>query len=133
MESLKSDGFNVEAHDDRFPQKTKDVEWLPVVAKEGRVAFSKDKRMRSDELEIACIMNSGAKLIIAGGKQRPDDFAKLIIRSKAQIDRYIRKREKYQPGPFIAKLTPDQQKPDGPGAISTWLDKAQWQAKKKID
>lgn len=129
---LRKAGFTVVVHDDYFDQSTKDVDWLPVITGKGWIAFSKDKDLRKDELEVRCILNCGGRVFVAGGKQKPVDFANLIIQSRASILRYIRKREKYNPGPFVARLSRDQKRPDTrPAAINIWLDQEKWDERQR--
>lgn len=129
---LREAGFKVVVHDDHFDQSTEDVDWLPVVTRNGWIALSKDKDLRKDELEVRCILKCGARVFVAGGKQKPADFAGLIIQSRASILRYIRRREKHNPGPFVARLSRDQKRPDTrPAAINIWLDQEKWEKRQR--
>lgn len=129
---LRRAGFKVKVHDDHFAQNTRDVDWLPVVTKNGWVVLTKDKNLSRNELEVRCIINSGARVLVAGGRQKPGQFAKLIIQSRAAILRYIRKREKSNPGPYISRLNWDQKRPETrPATITLWQDQDKWDERQK--
>jgi hypothetical protein len=65
-DALVALGARVEMHRDYFPDNADDVDWLPVVAREGWIILSKDQ---FNWLERQAIMNAGGRafLLIQGG------------------------------------------------------------------
>ncbi len=104
VETLRSAGITVEAHDDHFDKGALDVEWLPEVGKKGWVVLTKDANIGKRSLEkIAFTLVSqnlsGADMIAI--------FQKAIV----PMQEFVRQH----PAPFIAKIYRD-------GSIDMWKD-----------
>ena len=54
----------VELHDDHFPPRTKDTEWLAEVSRRGWVVLSKDFNIASNALERITLFESGARAFL---------------------------------------------------------------------
>ena len=127
VELLRRAGIRAEAHDDHFPQNTLDTVWIPQVVKRGWIVLTNDKRIGSDTLEIEALMTAGGRAIVPKGVILPKDFAALIIRSKLQVERFIRKHAKFaKVKPYMAKLGRNPTDPTGPGVIEMWIDESKW-------
>jgi PIN like domain len=62
--------------------KTKDVDWLPIVAKAGWLIITRDQHIRQRRAELAAVRDHGAKLvaIVSGdAKEKLSTFAQLEI------------------------------------------------------
>jgi len=68
-DALRNAGELVKVHDDRFPQNTKDQDWLPTVAAEDRIILTADQRILNRPLEIEAVRNSKAKLFVYSSKE----------------------------------------------------------------
>lgn len=100
--SLREAGADVEAHDDAFPkQDTPDVEWIPHVARAGRVALTRNKYIRYTSEDAAAVMASGARLfVLMGSRISHADWAAVLAASLERLYGFIDLHE----GPWIAKV-----------------------------
>ena len=101
--ALRACGVTVEVHDDHFKQDALDYHWLPVIARRGWVALTKDRRIKSRALERKTVIRERvAYFVLRGqnlkGAQMADAFCKALPR----IERILRQ---YEP-PIIATVTP---------------------------
>lgn len=116
-EALRSAGYAVESFEPRFNQNTLDVEWFPLVAAEGWLALSRNRKQRyvKDERDVA--MRSGLALfhLIRCGSHT--DLSPILVRLAPKI---IAFREKHDP-PFIARVY-------RAGRVSMDLSVEKWEA-----
>src|SRR6266851_9832119 len=66
--ALQKAGERVKAHDDLYPQDTKDPVWLRGVGKQGWVVLTKDKRIRHRNLELEALMNAKVRAFVLASK-----------------------------------------------------------------
>lgn len=125
--ALRTAGYAVICHDDYFPDtRTKDLVWLPEVARQRWIALSHNKNIQRTKEERDAAMRGGLALFFLIGKRHDDLIRNLIV----TVPRIIHFREKNNP-PFIAKVhRPSAQFPVGsrPGRVEMSLTKAQWLA-----
>lgn len=81
---------------------TKDPEWIPVVASQGWVIVTRDRRIQERPNEIAAVRDSGAKMINLASADAGTTWAQLEVlmtqwrRIEALADR---------PGPFVYSVS----------------------------
>lgn len=116
-DALRAAGYSIETFQPRFNQNTLDVEWFPLVAADGLLALSRNRKQRyvKDERDVA--MGSGLALfhLIRCGSHT--DLAPVLVRLAPKI---IAFREKHEP-PFIARVY-------RAGMVRMDLTLEQWQA-----
>lgn len=101
-EALRAAGQQVQLHHDHFGQDAKDPDWLSTVGRKGWVVLTKDRHIRSNQIEIESIIRANVacfNLVSADmdGSQMAQAFAaalKDIRRMLGRIDR-----------PFVANVT----------------------------
>jgi len=54
--ALKDAGQAVELHSDHFPGDAADSDWIPVVGKQGWVILTKDRSIKSNQIEIMSLL-----------------------------------------------------------------------------
>lgn len=117
---LAADGrFSVEFHDMHFRDPaTDDSVWLKLVAKNGWVAVTHDKKIRAHHREIIAVHR--AKVVIAVGSRTMVEHAANFLVTYSRIERFVRDR----PGPYTAKLyhpaPADLRKLKPKGRIELW-------------
>jgi uncharacterized protein with PIN domain len=62
--ALRTAGFQVEVHDDRFSADAKDQEWLTEVGRKGWVVLTKDKRIKYRKVELAAVVAANAEFLL---------------------------------------------------------------------
>lgn len=117
--ALRSAGLHVERADDHFRNDTPDDEWLPVVARHGWVAVTRDGRIRYSPLALAALMTSGARLFVIVGKLTADETAAVFLRQRKKIERLIARN----PAAFIAKIRRD--------GVTVWLGHKEWSRRRR--
>ena len=127
--ALRAAGFVLEVHDDHFPQKTTDVDWIVPVTELGWIILTKDKSIGRDDREIDTLMIAGGRAYIPAGQMHPSEFSNLLITSRTRLDRHLRQQEKHNRGPYMAKLRRDLKDASKPGSVETWIDREKWEAK----
>ncbi|MGH8100750.1 MAG: hypothetical protein ACREIW_05595 [Chthoniobacterales bacterium] len=91
-EALRAAGEVVELHPDHFPQESPDPIWLPEVGRRGWIVLTKDRSIKSNQIEIASLMQAntfcfnlvsasltGSEMAIAFVSALPD-MKQLILR-----------------------------------------------------
>ena len=130
VEILQHGGLDVEAHDDHFPQRTDDEDWINLCAKKGWVAFSTDKSIARNYPEIRAVMTQGVEMFVPEGtKKLPSEFAHLILRTQGRIHNHIRKKRKWNQEPFISKIGYDLRDKTKPGRVFSWMTLENWKEK----
>lgn len=120
-------GYQVQRHDDLFPQKTADPTWLAEVGRRGWLALSRNKAIRYVSIERDAVMLSGVAFFIVLAKGLTGhQVAEMLAPT---IPAIIRFRERHSP-PFIAKVhrpTPGQTS----GQVEMSLTLAEWKRSRK--
>src|SRR5690606_30715250 len=100
-------GLECEAHDDRFHQRTLDVDWMPVVADEDKIAVTCDKRIRRNDVEKEAVLRTGLRLLVIyeDGRSR-EEMAADFIRAMPVIERFLKNHRKERRGGFVASVLP---------------------------
>jgi hypothetical protein len=101
-EALRAAGARVELHDNHFPQGTPDVVWLTEAGTRNWVVFTKDERIRYNQLERQALLNAGVRAFVLTARGlRGAEYAQVFVEALPAIHRLLNR----QPGPFIAKVT----------------------------
>jgi hypothetical protein len=104
---LRSQGLTVEIHADHFPQierapEQSDRDWLMEVGKRGWIVFTKDEKLRRNQVEIVGLLRSGAPCFVStAGNMTGEQIADSFLAAMPQIRRIL---TKFQP-PFIATVS----------------------------
>jgi PIN like domain len=111
--------FGVEYHDAHFHDPaTDDSVWLQLVAEQGWIAITHDRKIRAHHREIIAAYR--ARVIIIVGKRTMADHAANFLATYPRIERFVQHRS----GPYTAKLyhpTPgDLKKLKPKGRIELW-------------
>lgn len=93
-------GLNVVCHEEVFPPKTPDHEWLRFCGEQGLVAVTHDKRIRLSDRSIASLVGSGARVLTLIGQWTHEELAINLVNSVYRVERIMNKHDP----PFIAKL-----------------------------
>jgi predicted nuclease of predicted toxin-antitoxin system len=92
VESLRDAGAAVHAHDDHFAQNTPDTEWLIEVGQRGWVVLTKDKNIRSNQLELRALLQANVACIMLGrGDLTAATMGKLFGDNLRKIERVLRR------------------------------------------
>ena len=99
---LRSEGVNVEVHDDHFATNAPDEEWIASVARRGWVAVTKDRNILYRTHELNSIKESSARVVVIRMKNATGPAnAELLSRSMTRIARFVA----VTPAPFVAAIT----------------------------
>lgn len=99
---LRSEGMNVEVHDDHLPPDAPDEEWIALVGQAGWVAVTNDKNVRYRAAELASIRRHAARVLVVRTKNATGpDIAALLVAGRRRIARFARNA----PAPFVAGIT----------------------------
>jgi hypothetical protein len=101
--ALREAGFEVVAHDDRFPPGTPDATWLAEAGRQHWVVLTRDKRIRYREVERRALERSGVAAFVLAGKSLTG--AEMAAALRAALPRMLRLLRKRSP-PFIATVGP---------------------------
>lgn len=124
-DALLEAGYNAVRHDHVFGPRTRDEDWLPIVAERGWLALSHNKRIRRVAVERDAAMRSGLALFLLIGKMPHGELAKNLVATASRIMEF---REKHQP-PFIARVFRPETKfviGSRPGTVEIALTESQW-------
>jgi hypothetical protein len=99
---LRAAGAKVEVHDDHFPHTEADVDWLPVVGKHGWVVLTKDRHIRTRNLELQALMDAGvAAFVLTAGDLTGAEMAEALVKALPRMRRMVAKHLR----PFIATVS----------------------------
>lgn len=99
--ALRDAGFNVIAHNERFPPDASDETWLAEAGVNGWIVLTKDTRFQHRILELSAIERSSAKVFkLTAGGLAGEQMARIFARSGTKILAFA----KGNPGPFIARV-----------------------------
>lgn len=120
--SLRSAGFEVEAHDDVFAHDVVDEEWLAYVGRSGRIGITHDGRIRYKPNELDAVREHRVGLLVVVGKVPHSELARNFIHTRSRIESFL---ERHEP-PFIAKVlrpTPPalERDPEAAGEVVLWF------------
>ncbi|WP_432879259.1 hypothetical protein ACQPYH_32650 [Kribbella sp. CA-245084] len=83
-------------HEDltEVPLGTLDVDWMPIVAKNGLVVVTRDRRIRTRPVELRAYTELGIRSVWIGAKQDlgPHDQLELFLKHEPRLRREITKR-----------------------------------------
>jgi hypothetical protein len=99
---LRDHGLTVEAHKDHFNSDEDDAVWIREVGRRGWAIITKDKRVRSRQLEVVALLNSGQPtFVVTSGNATAQSNVKTIMTALNDMIGCIRT---IQP-PFVAQIT----------------------------
>jgi predicted nuclease of predicted toxin-antitoxin system len=99
---LSKEGWQVKVHSKHFKDDAPDAEWLTEVGKQGWVVLTKDKRIKTRELERNALINAKvAAFILTSGNLKGEQMAQIFVKAKRQMLKFLSK----YPKPFIATVT----------------------------
>ncbi len=102
VETLRAAGHEVHAHDDHFAQNTPDTEWLIEVGRRGWVVLTKDKNIRSNQLELRALLQAKVACVMLGrGNLTAEAMGKLFSDNLRRIERALRRFQV----PLVATLS----------------------------
>lgn len=100
-DALRAHGIHVEKHRDHFSQDEDDEVWIRDVAQRGWFALSNDKRIHSNPVQRAVVMQAGlGYFILTGANARADALAANFVAVYPAVLRFIERT----PRPFIASV-----------------------------
>jgi len=101
---LRELGWSVEAHDDHFPQVTKDVDLLPAVAERGWVFLTQDTHIRYRFAEAAALRDAGLRaFVLITGNLTFEQTVGVLESARGSMERMAREQE----APFICRVGKD--------------------------
>lgn len=101
---LSDAGFLVEKLIDHFPKGTLDTVWLTEVGKRGWVVLTKDKKIKTNQLERKALMDAKvAAFILTSGKLRGEEMGEIFIKAHSRMLKFLSDNSR----PFIATVTRD--------------------------
>ena len=90
-EALREASIPFIVHDDKFPKDCADVDWLPVVGREGWVVITRDKNIRRKPNELQAFKTANVvAFALASGNASAEDTARLVVGLYPQILRKVR-------------------------------------------
>ena len=102
-ESLRRFGLTVEIQQDHFESDCEDHVWITEVGKRGWIILTKDKQIRSRQIEIAALMRSDtATFVLTNANTSGPKNAETFIKAMPKIFELIKRIKK----PFLATITP---------------------------
>jgi len=108
---LRDAGLTCEVHDDHFPQKTDDVDWIPPVAARGWIAVTRDQRIRRNVEEKRAVTRAELGLLVLYENNRTtEEMAAGFILALPVIQRFVKKNQKGGGGAFVASVLPPSKK-----------------------
>lgn len=92
------------------PLGSKDLEWMPVIARRGLVVVTRDRRIRTRPAELAAYLELGIRSVWIGAKRdlAPRDQLELFLRHEHRLKLEITKRGD---GPWALALTANHLRP----------------------
>lgn len=120
-QKLAAAGLTIERHDELFEPTGSDEEWLEYVGNNGRVAITRDQRIRYRPNERDAVARHRARLLVLIGKTPLPELAENFINTRARIEAFLTATDP----PFIAKIyRPSAReagvRADAPGRVELW-------------
>lgn len=98
---LRSEGIEVEVHDDHLPPDAPDEEWIALVGQRCWVAVTRDRNVRYRSAELGSIEEHSARVVVIRMKNATGpQIAELLVSAARQIARFVSRT----PAPFVAAL-----------------------------
>lgn len=92
--ALRDAGLQAEAGDDHFETNAEDAVWLPEIGKRGWILLTKDKAIRTNQLERdALLKNNVAAFMLGRGNVPGAEMARIFISAMRSIQRVVRRYE----------------------------------------
>ncbi|KYF88592.1 hypothetical protein BE20_22600 [Sorangium cellulosum] len=100
--TLRAAGHEVHAHDDHFAQNTPDTEWLVEVGRRRWVVLTKDKNIRSNQLELRALLEAKVACVMLGrGNLTAEAMGNPFSGNLRRIERALRRFQV----PLVATLS----------------------------
>lgn len=100
--ALRRAGAVIELHSDHFRDDAEDSEWLEKVGKRGWVVLTKDRRLRSNYLQLVAIVRSNVRAFaITAADLRGEDMGSAFVKALPQIQSFIKRFN----APFTASVS----------------------------
>lgn len=94
--------MSVVAHNDVFPQRTEDTEWLRRAGREGWVVLGADKRILRVGVEYDSLVRARVrKFVLTDGGLKADQIAEAFLTAAPEMERRANQLE----GPFVLSVT----------------------------
>jgi hypothetical protein len=101
-EALRTAGAHVEIHADHFEDDCPDANWLPAVGQRRWVVLTKDRHLRSNQVEIAALLASGtASFVLTAASLTGAAMASAFAQALPSMLRFLEKFEV----PFVATIS----------------------------
>jgi hypothetical protein len=101
-EHLEAMGLDVVLHADRFGPGTEDLEWIPVVAREGWIVLTRDRAIKRRKLERQAVIEGPLKYFSIGSSNSALPTHVKVVGNHLVS---IRALAQFMPAPFIATMT----------------------------
>lgn len=111
---MREAGIKVEVLIDHFPPGTRDIHWIPVIARRGWVTLTHDLNLRYNAPERDAIMRSGLRVIVIRSGSTRAQMAQIFLDLREPILDFLQQH----PAPFISRLYHDR--------IEMWLSRDDW-------
>jgi predicted nuclease of predicted toxin-antitoxin system len=95
-------GFDVVLHSERFGQGTDDVDWIPVAARENRIALTRDKHIKTNKIERMAVIQGPWKYYVLRSAHSDVQTHASVIRKHLLS---IKALWQHMPAPYIATMT----------------------------
>ena len=98
---LRSEGIEVEVHDDHLRPDAPDEEWIELVGQRRWVAITRDRNVRYRSAELASVEEHSARVVVIRMKNATGpEIAELLVRAAGHIARFVART----PAPFVATI-----------------------------
>ena len=95
-------GLDVVLHADHFAGRSDDVDWIPIVAREGWPVLTRDRQIKRRQLERQAVVEGALKFFAIGSANADLATHVRLVRNHILT---IKALSAWLPGPFIATLT----------------------------
>jgi hypothetical protein len=100
-DALRAVGETIELHFQHFDATTLDIDWLPVVGHRGWVVLTKDRHIKSNQVEIAGLINAQVACFnLISAEMTGNDMGQAFVSALPQMKRMLAK----YPRPFVANV-----------------------------
>jgi hypothetical protein len=99
---LRAMGAKVEVHHDHFSQDAPDRDWLPIVGARGWTVLTKDRSIKSNQLELVSLVNANVACFnLVSAEMTGPEMAQAFVGAMPEILGILRKIVR----PFVANVT----------------------------
>lgn len=121
LEELRKAGLKVEPHSKYFRPSTEDIDWLPVVGRNGWIVLMRDQRIGKRSLELEALLNGGVKaFVLVSGNLKNAENAAVFVKALPKMLSMIAQND----CPFIAKVSRQ-------GTVKMWQKRSQRSKRRK--